>query len=112
MIEKTMTVYICEHCRKLYQIKRFIEPHEKFCKKNPANKHKCFELCKYLKRTKDYDEWEHGGIEYTVFTCEKTGKEMYSFIAERKGLIDKGYISGERMPLECEGYQNIYEILT
>lgn len=108
IIKKNVTLYICEHCRKAYQSDRYIERHEKYCKKNPANDHKCFQMCKHLKRSRDYDEHEYGGVEYTVFICEKTGEEMYSYIAEKKRLVEKGYINGDRMPLECKHYDAIW----
>lgn len=49
MIIQTKEIYKCEYCRKIYQIKRFAESHEKMCKKNPENNRACFG-CNFLQK--------------------------------------------------------------
>lgn len=97
-INKTM--YRCDFCDKWYHSKYACEWHEKHCKKNPENQHKCFDFCKHLYKGRDDD----GQI---YFQCMvKSDKEMHSFIAERRRL--KSVIeSTERMPLEC----NLHEYM-
>lgn len=78
--------------------------HERMCKKNPKNKHKCFQYCKHLIKAKNsYGE--------TTFSCDKnpefSGKELHSYKLERyfKGRerIKKNGLT--RMPLKCEFYE-------
>ena len=110
MESKKMLIHICEHCRKLYQRKHACERHEKYCKKNPDNKHACFEFCNYLKRVEVEDTHfdYHGNELYDYisgieFHCTKTDTEMFSYIAERKGLDVIKF--AKRMPLECDDYE-------
>lgn len=68
MITQTKEIYKCEHCRKLYQIKRFTELHEKMCNKNPENQRACF-TCKFLEKKETalcYDSPIGGEITRTV----------------------------------------------
>lgn len=110
MESKVMMIHICKHCRKLYQRKHFCRKHEKYCKKNPDNKHVCFEFCNFLKRVEvegiNFDC--HGNemgtyISNIEFYCTKTDTEMFSYIAERKGLDVVKY--AKRMPLKCNDYE-------
>lgn len=96
--------YNCEYCNKLYVMKHHAERHEKYCKKNPANQHRCFQRCEHLIKSIDYLEDEYGDRYGTVatFTCAITDKEMYSYKAEKSMYIE---CDGERMPLECNHYQ-------
>lgn len=104
-----LTVFICEHCNRKMFGKGAMSRHEKYCKENPNNKHKCFEFCKHLKMEKNYthDEWgnNYGGIE---FTCMKTGDEMYSYKFEKNTSKPVGILDTlKRMPLECDLYEDI-----
>lgn len=102
------TIYVCDHCKKKQYRKGDMTLHEKWCKKNPANKHMCFEFCKHLiKSDRDYEGEEYGGTK-TVFTCAKTGKEMYSFIAERRKLPVVSDGTSIRMPLECDLFETAH----
>ncbi len=100
MKTKTMEVYFCDYCNKLYQLRHACEKHEQYCKKSPANQHKCFEFCEHLERTLAY---AGGSIE---FVCEVTGKSMYSYIAEKVGPRIMGCLGHDvvRMPLDCGSY--------
>lgn len=102
-------VYICEHCDKKMFGAGAMARHEKYCTRNPHNKHKCFDFCKHLLKTSEVVY--NGGEPYcrrTVFTCGKTNKEMYSFILEKHASLwpyDKILDGKERMPLECDLFE-------
>lgn len=104
-------VYECEHCGRKMLGAGAMGRHEKWCKKNPHNRHKCFAFCKHLLRAGEvvYD----GGEPYykrTIFTCSVTGKEMYSFLLEKRASLfpyDIKLNSKERMPLECDMYKEM-----
>lgn len=108
MITQETTIYKCEHCGKKQFRKCDMSRHEKWCKKKPENKHKCFQFCVYLKKDTEEIEgtgniWEErGNVTRCTFTCEKTMQRMYSFIAERRGIpMHDGEV---RMPTECDMY--------
>ncbi|MCP4354563.1 MAG: hypothetical protein GY793_02795 [Proteobacteria bacterium] len=110
--EKQMTIYTCKYCRKYYKRKKAAEWHQYHCSSNPRNNHICFHDCEHLKYTKADHETEGHGIysETTVspatFYCKKHNKYMYSYIAERKKIIESyGEDLGERMPLRCGEHQ-------
>jgi len=107
MITKNMDVHLCSHCNKLYQRKHACLKHEPHCKKNPANQHKCFEFCANLERLRLIDGDEYSAVEYTQFRCSVTGNDMWSYIAERRGIS----CDGVRMPLECEHYDGMRHCL-
>jgi len=94
-------IYFCDHCKKHNLSAGSIARHEKFCRLNPNNKHKCFAYCTHLKRTVSYPS-------KTVFTCAKTGIEMYSYLLEKK--LQGPYIAQNeltRMPLECDIFEEM-----
>jgi hypothetical protein len=110
--------YQCEHClRKMFGAGA-MGYHEKYCKMNPKNAHKCFEFCEHLNRTTHYvqssyygDDESSGQCNQTEFTCAITGKKMYSYKREK---MYWQYVTPDmiRMPLECELYEeksNPYE---
>jgi hypothetical protein len=110
MISELRKVYKCEHCGKRMLGAGAMGYHEKWCKKNPSNRHKCFALCSHLKRNIKVIgfDGEDGQYRYE-FICLKTGNMMYSYKLERKALygyfkIPKNLI---RMPLECSLYQEM-----
>ena len=105
-------VYECEHCGKKMLAAGPMARHEKYCKANPDNKHKCFDFCKHLKRTGEV-VFDGGEPNYkrTVFTCEVTGKEMYSFLLEKKASLLPNHIKldkMERMPLSCDDFKTMH----
>jgi hypothetical protein len=104
-------VYECEHCGKTMLSAGAMGYHEQWCKKNPKNKHKCFKLCRYLKRNIDV-QWadeEGNGVYKFNFICMKTGRQMYSFHLEKrkKYSFRKLPIDAIRMPLECSLFQEM-----
>ena len=107
------TVYQCDYCGKKQYRKCDMTKHEKWCKKNPKNDHKCFQYCVHLVRDREdcYDEGESPKTRRT-FTCSLLNKKMYSYIAERRDIVRNLY-DCERMPLQCDSYKDrmdIYEI--
>lgn len=108
MQEKQSTTYHCSYCRRYYLQKHHAAKHEKGCRDNPNNKHKCFEMCKHLNReTISDNNYEN---RRTIFTCQLTKQRMYSYLAEKKGLLKYFRESFEedeaiRMPLVCEKYE-------
>jgi len=103
--------YQCEYCgRKMFGAGA-MGYHEKYCKQNPKNMHKCFDFCKYLiksehKVTSSYyeDDYGFGTVKQTEFTCAITGKKMYSYHREKQYWQ---YVTSDmiRMPLECEDFR-------
>lgn len=101
------TLYRCEYCNKHRLTKAAAIRHELFCRHNPANKHKCFG-CEHLVVTQEAaaiggaGELQHAGRQ--SFTCAKLGKDMYTYVAERRKIVEKlGEV--ERMPLDCASYE-------
>ena len=100
----TETIYRCDFCNKAMFNKGAMSLHERMCKGNPNNKHKCFQYCKYL-------HGERSDGEY-YFTCENSkcdmyAKDLHSYKLER-GYRGKRKIKMDnltRMPLECEHYE-------
>jgi hypothetical protein len=115
-IKENVTLYICDHCGKKYQVKNAAIIHEQFCFRNPVNTHKCFEHCDHLIKGKEifaFDDHPMGGefsVSRTSFQCGISGKYMYSFIAEKRNIVpvyndveeSREY---ERMPLQCDDYK-------
>lgn len=100
-------VYFCEFCNKHNLSAASTSRHEKYCRYNPRNKHKCFELCTYLKRERKFDGFKLK----TTFTCVKKKDKMYSYQAEKKMtsyFTHPDMIKGlKRMPLECDLYRKM-----
>jgi len=103
-------IYKCDHCGKRQFRQCDMTIHERWCKLNPNNQHKCYEFCQHLVKTEVEYEGSSNGDEYigkkTVFTCAVTEQKMYSFIAEKRKLpviYEKDTI---RMPLECDLYKS------
>ena len=73
-------VYRCEHCNRAMLGASAMSRHEKYCKENPHNQHKCFDFCKHLKMTRNYSYDECGNQRGgTEMLCEKRNVKMYSF---------------------------------
>lgn len=112
MKRENMIVYKCDHCTKKMFGAGVMSRHERFCKSNPNNDHKCFQRCDFLeKRTEtvfsnDPDEPEADHF-VTHFTCLKTSKKLYSYKFEKSKGFKPIYLQGlERMPLECDLYES------
>lgn len=107
-------VYYCEFCKKHMLSAGSMALHEKFCKERPENKHKCFDLCRHLKRQLRMGANQYG---ITEFICEKTGQKMYSYLAEKKNHLlqfapanQKINLEGlVKMPVSCAYYQYMSE---
>lgn len=105
-------VYQCEFCKRNMLSAGSMSRHEKFCKENPNNQHKCFDWCVHLEKSLEDIGYRSGNpddderIRITHMTCLKLNKKMYSFKLEKKANFKPAYIVGlERMPLECEHHQ-------
>jgi hypothetical protein len=103
------TIYQCDHCgRKMFN-KGAMSWHEKWCKENPNNKHKCFDFCIYLEMNKIYNKDEYGNNIFvrTDMLCKRRKTFMYSFKLEKNRTRPVEAFNGlERMPLECELFKN------
>lgn len=106
------TVFRCDFCNKPMFGKGAMSRHEKFCKMNPNNAHKCFEFCKYLKKVDNYTYDECGNPDGGVtMLCTKRNVKMYSYKFEKNYNKPANILNGlERMPLECDlhEYMNDY----
>lgn len=98
------TIYRCDHCNRPMFGKGAMSRHEKYCKENPNNDHKCFDFCKHLKRTVFIDSDDYENYEKrTDMECVKLKKFMYSYKFEKNYNKPVNALDGlERMPLECE----------
>lgn len=101
------TIYRCDHCPKHYLSKGAAERHEQFCRRNPNNKHRCFG-CEHLVATQEATGVDKDGNLRTAgkrFACAKFGRDMYSYVAERRELTQRMPADVVRMPLECTGFE-------
>jgi hypothetical protein len=109
MIVEVKEIYKCEHCRKIYQNKRFAILHEEMCKKNPENKRACFG-CKNLSKKEKVLYYDHpmgGEITRTFELCHCSKKDCFVYPpeVEHKGsALDLGDEFNEPMPKQCEFY--------
>ena len=102
------TVYQCDHCTTKRFTKAAALRHEQYCKKNPHNQHACFD-CKHLVRTtEEAAVGEDGKLitsKRTVFHCGRFDKDLYSYVAERKNILQH-VGDAERMPTTCRGHED------
>ena len=123
IIKKVKELYICEYCRKAYQVKRFCIKHEKYCYKNPRNHHKCFG-CKFLKVGttdvfySDSADYSRPGKTFncTNKECSLYKKHLFTFKLEKMienknmGALDFSDAEGEEdisiMPNGCKFYKS------
>lgn len=98
------TVYRCEHCNRPMFGKGAMSRHEKYCKENPNNKHKCFDFCKHLEWERNYAYDDYGNqCGGSNMICTKRNIDMYSFKFEKNVAKPIGALNGlERMPLVCD----------
>lgn len=111
MIIETKEIYKCEHCRRLYQLKRFAEAHEKSCRKNPDNFRACHSCSHIVKKDiMIYEDTFQGEMERHLSLLYCPIKEMYIYppSVEHKGtsfdLGDEGL--NNPMPKECDKQDN------
>ena len=115
-------VYHCEFCKKKMLGAAAMSLHERMCKRNPKNMHKCFEVCVHC--TKVYQDVERpshymyalreDNIERDiVFLCAKQPEvKMYSFKLERFESNKFRMFGLTRMPLECDLYEINEKVFT
>jgi hypothetical protein len=94
-------VYKCGFCRKYYLMKHACERHEKYCAKNPVNRHKCYS-CKFLEVDRSPND---EGLSVKTFYCIKLEKELHTVKAEKLNHSCLGHT--ERMPLICCHFKSI-----
>ena len=101
-------IYRCDHCSKHRLTKAAAARHELFCRHNPENKHQCFG-CEFLVVEKQSVGIRADGsllrCAYQSFTCAKKQVDMYTYVAERRNMLDKLGDNVERMPLTCDLYE-------
>lgn len=108
MKQTTEKVYRCDHCNRPMVSAGLMKIHERMCKMNPNNDHKCLQWCKHLVCEKEEIIDDYGDISGygKSFYCEKTEEHMYSYKLERF-KHNEGRIKGlKRMPLECNDYED------
>jgi hypothetical protein len=102
-------VYQCEHCKRNMVSASAMSRHERFCRMNPNNKHKCFDLCRHLKRNIELIDGKDPSSAFSYVTtlkCGVTDIKMYSYLFEKKGNFKPEFLKGLiRMPLDCKLYQ-------
>ena len=96
MIEIEMTIYKCEHCGKIYQMKFYCNEHELKCRKNPANDRPCIH-CDYLEM-KDFE------YDYNPDNDSYISKGYALFCNKLKHFVHPPYIKTpySEDDLECE----------
>lgn len=110
MIIETKEVYKCEFCRKLYQLKRFAEKHEKQCSKNPANYRICFG-CEFLGKRRTYimidNEYRSYEEPLDLLYCSKIEVFLYPPKVEHKNnQFELGDHYNEPMRKECKHFKD------
>jgi hypothetical protein len=111
MIEiKNTTIYKCEYCSKVYQLKTFAVNHHLKCRKNPENISKCSEFCTHLikdefevLKSNYYTEWCEN---ISMFKCSKLDK----YVKPRWASDIVDYFCSEipeveKQPKECNHYK-------
>jgi hypothetical protein len=118
IVKENVTLFICEHCRKKYQIKSACEKHEPHCSHKKENQSAC-SGCVYLKEFKVdvFTGNDHNGEEQSIsingFSCSKLDKVLYPYKCIRKGLVDKyphQFEGQELMPSVCEHWNYMEQI--
>jgi hypothetical protein len=111
MITETKEVYKCEHCRKLYQIKKACIAHEPKCRKNPINKQRCYDGCKHLVKKEVTYFWDaydgsHESKKEILF-CNAKNEGVYPYWLNNPLYQEdiEGEIPNEVMPNECTKFE-------
>lgn len=108
----TGKIYKCDFCGKRQFRQCDMTMHERWCKENPKNNHKCFQFCRHLIKTSEEYDGENFVGHRTIFTCELTKQGMFSYIAERKRLPVINEKDSIRMPLECDKFEDEFTHVT
>ena len=95
-------IYTCEYCNRKMLNKGSMSLHERMCKYNPKNRHKCFQYCRFLNK-----ETDEGEIVFYCGNddCDFSDKGLYSYKLERFEEGRERAKSMTRMPLTCEYYE-------
>ena len=99
-------VYRCAYCNKAMLSKGAMTLHERMCKKNPKNQHKCFKYCKWLIKNKNVEDG-FSEFDCTNPNCGYYNKGLYSYKLERNSTF-KDRVKEDnliRMPLMCKHYE-------
>lgn len=108
MKTRTIEVYNCDHCNKLYQRKHAIIKHEPICSLNPENRRPCFGCVSLIKKEVVIEsETEYNVYRDTknVLFCKKKEVHLYPPKIERLKNwyeIEDNY----PMPKECDLVNN------
>jgi hypothetical protein len=110
-IKENITLYICDHCNKRYEIKKACEKHESVCLKNPKNWRTCFR-CKHFEK-KEVDVY----FSQPWASTDAIYKRKINFCNLKKiGLVpplttkepyDLIGFENEEMPKKCEIFEPI-----
>lgn len=106
---ETKEIYKCDFCKKLYQVKRFAEQHERVCFSNPQNLRPC-NNCEHLvkKSTTITTNYNYDGSEQNrnlnLFYCNSKKSFLYTPKNEIKNNQFELEESNIPMPKICEIY--------
>ena len=108
-------IYKCDHCNKLYQVKRFAIAHEEICSSNPDNRRPCFECSNLCKKKVDiyYDmPWgSEAARSLAVLYCKENKTYLYPPKVEIRGnAFDLGDHLNEPMPKSCDKVNHEFPI--
>lgn len=104
MKTRTIVVYNCEHCNKLYQVKSACERHEIKCTKNTANHRACMNCIHLDKKevTQYFDTYcGDGSRKVNILFCEAKNICVYPPMVDGKQLEDLDF-DNEPMPTSCD----------
>jgi len=106
MKEIETTIYKCEHCGKMYQMKFYCIKHELNCRKNPANDRPCFHCaCLEMKDFEygDYDP-ENGDFPYkgSALFCNSRNIFVYPPYVEKHYCEEEMDSKNIPMPTKCQ----------
>lgn len=106
MRETNERVFRCDHCNRAIVSKGAMTLHERVCKQNPNNWHKCFKYCKHLCKSVENVGGYYEEQPQVKFTCSaKNNLEMYSYKLERISRNKSRIENLTRMPLQCDLYE-------
>jgi len=108
------TVYRCDFCNRAIVSKGSMVVHEKMCKNNPENAHKCFEFCNHLQRDKEIiggygdEDWD---LKRTKFVCLIRDVELKSYKVKRTKKLMEYTKDIEFMPNECNLFEGKFDTI-
>lgn len=111
MITETKEIYKCEHCKKLYQLKKYCLLHETTCKKNKENHRACFGCNNLTKKTETivYDTgYGESQRKVDLLYCTKLDIFLYPPKVEHKGNQYETHPKENKpMPKECSTFEEL-----